>query len=120
MFVPTLIHSSMYHSRQVSTYNLCLHLAHTNDSCMCMWHEGLPPAFSKLLQLELMEGKKLVIRRDNCVAPNKSRSVELKYLVSGHSYMDRDRNFRGLRKETQSFRNYGAPETRRHRVICPS
>jgi len=35
LFVPTLTHSQMYYSRQLSVYNLCLHVGDTRKSYMC-------------------------------------------------------------------------------------
>lgn len=40
LFVPTLMHSQMHYSRQLSVYNLCLHIGDTQKSFMCVWHEG--------------------------------------------------------------------------------
>lgn len=41
IFVPTLTHSDMFYCRQLSTYNLCVHVGDSNDSYMCTWHEGI-------------------------------------------------------------------------------
>jgi len=41
LFVPTLTHSQMYYSRQLSVYNLCLHVGDRRKSYMCVWHEGV-------------------------------------------------------------------------------
>lgn len=41
LFTPTLTHSNMFYSRQLSNYNLCIHVGNTSRSFMCMWHEGI-------------------------------------------------------------------------------
>ena len=41
LFVPTLTHSQMYYSRQLSVYNLCIHAGELSQPFMCMWHEGI-------------------------------------------------------------------------------
>ncbi|GFR12987.1 uncharacterized protein TNCT_134431 [Trichonephila clavata] len=53
IFTPTLTHSSMFYSRQLSNFNLFIHNGDTSTSFMCLWHEGmagrggmrLPPVF---------------------------------------------------------------------------
>ncbi|GFR24665.1 uncharacterized protein TNCT_438291 [Trichonephila clavata] len=41
IFTPTLTHSSMFYSRQLSNLNLCIHNGDTSTSFMCLWHEGM-------------------------------------------------------------------------------
>lgn len=39
MFVPTLTHSDMFYTRQLSCYNFCVHICDKSESFMSMWHE---------------------------------------------------------------------------------
>ncbi|GBN27430.1 hypothetical protein AVEN_131171-1 [Araneus ventricosus] len=41
LFVPTITHSRMFYSRQLSSYNLCIHDSTNNESYMNTWHEGI-------------------------------------------------------------------------------
>ncbi|CAH0550973.1 unnamed protein product [Brassicogethes aeneus] len=41
IFIPTLPHIDMFYSRQLSCYNLGIHLADTNGALMCLWNESL-------------------------------------------------------------------------------
>ncbi|GFR32969.1 uncharacterized protein TNCT_646441 [Trichonephila clavata] len=41
IFTPTLTHSSMFYSRQLSNFNLCINNGDTSTSFMCLWHEGM-------------------------------------------------------------------------------
>lgn len=118
IFTPTLTHSSMFYSRQLSNYNLCVHVGDTGQSYMCLWHEGIAgrggnEVSSCLLKVITSLGfthkKSLQIWCDNCAGQNKNRmvlmtliwvvamnyfeKVDLKFLVSGHSYMPCDRDF---------------------------
>ncbi|KAJ8883396.1 hypothetical protein PR048_015239 [Dryococelus australis] len=95
------------HANRLLTYILCLHLADTNDCYMCMDLEGIEgrggnevaSCFFKVVTSGVIVKKILVLWCDNCVAQNKNRivlmaiiylSLELKYLVSGYSFMDCD------------------------------
>lgn len=123
MFVPTLTHSSMFYARQLSTYNFCVHVGDNNDSFMCVWHEGIAgrggneisSCFLKVMSSEVVTKKKsLTVWCDNCSGQNKNRmmvmtiiyllakgifkSVEMKFLVTGHSYMPCDRDFGVIEK----------------------
>ncbi|GFQ88589.1 uncharacterized protein TNCT_73131 [Trichonephila clavata] len=117
IFTPTLTHSSMFYSRQLSNFNLFIHNGDTNTSFMCLWHEGMAgrggnEVASCLLQVipsNLTPKRNLTVWCDNCADQNKNRTVlmimfyavaknildciEFKFLASGHSYMPRDRDF---------------------------
>lgn len=122
MFCPTLTHSNMFYSRQLSNYNLCVHLGDNNKSYMCMWHEAIAgrggneiaSCFFKVLKGAITAKNKIELWCDNCVAQNKNRmllmaviylvargcfkTIDIKYLVSGHSYMPCDRDFGVIEK----------------------
>ena len=42
LFTPTLTHSNMFYNRQISNFNLCIHVGDTCKSFMCLWHEDFP------------------------------------------------------------------------------
>nr|CAI5826522.1 unnamed protein product [Callosobruchus analis] len=41
LFIPTLIHSQMFYSRQLSCYNLGVHMSDNGNAYMCLWNESL-------------------------------------------------------------------------------
>ena len=112
MFVPMLTHSTMFYSRQLSTYNLGVHIGDTGSSFMCMWHEGIggrggneiASCFFRVVTSGRITKDRLVIWCDNCASQNKNKillmaiiylvykgyfkSIDIKFLVSGHSFMD--------------------------------
>lgn len=124
IFIPTLTHSQMFYSRQLSCYNLCVHLADNQKAYMCLWNEsyagrgGNEVGSSILKVLKMISGitlkKEASIWSDNCIGQNKNRMVlfaliylvatgvydviEHKYLVSGHSFMSCDRDFALIEK----------------------
>lgn len=117
IFTPTLTHSNMFYSRQLSNYNLCIHMGDTGKSFMCTWHEGIAgrggneiaSCLLKVITSGITTKKTLQIWCDNCAGQNKNRmilmvliylvakkyfnTIDLKFLVSGHSYMPCDRDF---------------------------
>ena len=127
MFTPTLTHSSMFYSRQLSNYNLGIH-ADSGKSFMCMWHEGqagrggneVASCVFKVMSSGFTNKKKIVLWCDNCVGQNKNRMmmmalmllvsegiferVEIKFLVSGHSYMPSDRDFGIIEKRKKNVK----------------
>lgn len=119
IFTPTLTHSDMFYSRQLSNYNLGLHVADTNVGIMCLWDESLSGRggnevgsviLKALLSHDIFATKdKLIVWSDNCIGQNKNRmllmvyiylvaigkfvQIDHKFLVSGHSYLPCDRDF---------------------------
>ncbi|KAL4126288.1 hypothetical protein QTP88_010510 [Uroleucon formosanum] len=122
LFVPTLTHSQMYYSRQLSVYNLCLHVGDTKKSYMCVWHEGVASrganeigsCLIKVATSGITTKKNIQIWCDNCAGQNKNKmfvlamiylvangwynSVECRFLVSGHSFMPCDQDFAVIEK----------------------
>ncbi|KAJ8955927.1 hypothetical protein NQ314_006821 [Rhamnusium bicolor] len=41
LFIPTLTHSDMFYSRQLSCFNFWVHLSNTDDAFMCIWDESI-------------------------------------------------------------------------------
>nr|XP_047139760.1 uncharacterized protein LOC124815282 [Hydra vulgaris] len=114
---PVLTCSKVYYSRQLWTYNFCVHNLGNDNASMFMWHEaqatrGCEEMLSCLLRLVSTlptRVKKITMFSDNAGGQNKSRftvkfwmyivrtthieEVDHKYLLSGHSFNDCDRNF---------------------------
>ncbi len=122
LFVPTLTHSQMYYSRQLSVYNLCIHAGDTQQAYMCMWHEGVAGrganevmlCLLKVLQSPVTAKQYVEIWCDNCAGQNKNqmlilamfylvatkryKGITCRFLVSGHSYMPCDQDFAIIEK----------------------
>lgn len=122
LFVPTLTHSEMFYLSQLSCYNLCINLADNKKSYMCVWHEGvsgrggneIASCLLRVLNIGITNKKNLIIWSDNCAAQNKNRmmifvycfliscgifeTIEHKFLVSGHSFLQCDRDFSLIEK----------------------
>jgi len=122
LFVPTLTHSQMYYSRQLSVYNLCIHSGDTQRSYMCIWHEGIAgrganeiiSCFLKVLLSKVTAKRRIEVFCDNCAGQNKNqmmvfamlylvvtrryKSIECRFLVSGHSFMPCDQDFAVIEK----------------------
>ncbi|KAK7603319.1 hypothetical protein V9T40_003318 [Parthenolecanium corni] len=122
LFVPTLTHSQMYYSRQLSVFNLCLHAGDTRQGHMFVWHEGtagrggneIGSCLFKFLLSRVIAKRHVEVWCDNCCGQNKNQmlllvlmymiatkrydSIELHFLVSGHSYMPCDQDFAIIEK----------------------
>ena len=120
--VPTLTHSNMFYCRQLSCYNLGIHISDDDTAHMCMWDESMASRGSsevasclfKIFNLGILKRKKLIIWSDNCTGQNKNSTVVLlmmflvnlgwfqeivhKFLVSGHSFLSCDRDFAIIEK----------------------
>lgn len=107
---PALTHSQMYYSRQLSNFNLGIHIGDTNDAYMCLWHEGITGRGGNEIASCVLEvfssgatnKKKIIMWSDNCAGQNKNRmiiplwiyliklgifdEIEHKFLMTGHSY----------------------------------
>ena len=131
LFLPSLTHSSMFYSRQLSCYNLDVHLSDTESAHMCLWEETLTgrggneiaSCLFKVLSLEnFPKRNKLIVWSDNCIGQNKNKimlmlfiylvasgmydQIEQTFLVSGHSYLPCDRDFAQIerrKKVTKTF-----------------
>ncbi|CAH2207420.1 jg21599, partial [Pararge aegeria aegeria] len=119
---PALTHSQMYYSRQLSNFNLGIHIGDTNDAYMCLWHEGITgrggneiaSCVLKVFSSGATNKKKLIMWSDNCAGQNKNRmiillwiyliklgifdEIEHKFLITGHSYLNCDRDFALIEK----------------------
>ena len=131
LFLPTLTHTQMFYSRQLSCYNLGIHISDTATAHMCLWDESITgrggneisSALLKCLTLQANSLKRnLVIWSDNCIGQNKNKmllflfiylvatgkfdKIEQKFLVSGHSYLACDRDFAQIERRKRVTKNY--------------
>ncbi|GBN49994.1 hypothetical protein AVEN_136312-1 [Araneus ventricosus] len=125
LFVPTLTHSRMFYSRQLSCYNLCIHDSTNNESYMNMWHEGIDgrggndvaSCLFKIMTTKVTT-RRVILWADNCAGQNKNRMIlivliylvaknfldemTIKFFVSGHSFMPCDRDFGLIEKRKRN------------------
>lgn len=81
--LPTLTHSEMFYLRQLSCYNLGIHVGDNNKGYMFLWHEGISgrggneiaSCLYKAVTCRILYKKKLTIWSDNCIAQNKNKIV---------------------------------------------
>ena len=88
LYLPSLTHCDMYYSRQLSCFNLCVHVSDTEDACMLSlgWEWGGNEIVSSLLKVLFLlssNKRKLVIWTDNCIGRNKNKMmvIALMHLV---------------------------------------
>lgn len=116
--IPALTHTQMYYLRQLSCYNLGIHVGDNNNVLLSMWHEAIhsrganeiASCLLKAVEANIMCGKKkLIVWSDNCSGQNKNQmliylwlyliakgyldEVNHKFLIVGHSYLSCDRDF---------------------------
>lgn len=137
--VPTLTHSNMYYSRQLSCYNFGIHLGDNNTAFMCMWDESIASRGSSEIASCLFEvinkndnminRKKLILWSDNCAGQNKNKTLLVfmlflvnmgifdeiiqKFLVSGHSFLACDRDFAIIEKRRRVCTNFAPSDLQR-------
>lgn len=127
MFVPTLTHSDMFYMSQLSCYNLGINFGDNKHSFMCCWHEGMAgrggneiaSCLLRVLNMGITGKRNVVVWSDNCTAQNKNRmivfiyiflvscglfdTIEHRYLVSGHSFLQCDRDFALIEKRKRKY-----------------
>ncbi|GBM32079.1 hypothetical protein AVEN_150068-1 [Araneus ventricosus] len=125
LFVPTLIHSRMFYSRQISCYNLCIHDSTNNESYINMWHEGIAgrggnevaSCLFKIMTTKVTT-RRVILWADNCSGQNENRmiliiliylvpknfldKITIKFFVSGHSFMPCDRDIGLIEKRKRN------------------
>ncbi|XP_041976930.1 uncharacterized protein LOC121731529 [Aricia agestis] len=131
LFVPTLTHSEMFYKRQLSCYNLCINVADIGNSFMCLWHEGICSRGGNEIASCLLTfiNKRIITKKDhliiwcdNCAGQNKNRmmlfllmylvanghfkSIEQKFLITGHSFLQCDRDFGIIEKRKKVMKSY--------------
>ncbi|KAK5640415.1 hypothetical protein RI129_011226 [Pyrocoelia pectoralis] len=120
LFLPTLTHSAMFYSRQLSCYNLDVHLSDTECAYMCLWEETLTGRGGNEIASCLL--KALSQETDNCIGQNKNKimlmlfiylvtsgmydEIEQKFLVSGHSYLPCDRDFAQIERRKRVTKTF--------------
>ncbi|XP_055765634.1 uncharacterized protein LOC129841399 [Salvelinus fontinalis] len=128
MYTPNLTHSNVYYQRHLSNLSLCIQeLGKEDPAYMCVWHEGIAHRGSievascilkwvktKFTPLTKPEVRKLIIFSDRCCGQNNNwrmlnlmsmlvsmgyfTQVEQEFMVSGHSFLPRDRSFATIEK----------------------
>jgi len=124
--LPFLTHGQMFYSRQLSCFNLCVHVGDNNKGLMFLWHEGMSGrggneiasclfnALTSPAHNNIMSKRILTVWSDNCIGQNKNKmilflwiyltiigkydEINHKFLVSGHSYLPCDRDFAQIEK----------------------
>lgn len=133
LFIPTLTHSDMFYSRQISCYNFGIHVSDSETGIMCLWDESVTgrggnEITSALLKVfctaqgMFLRKPKCVIWSDNCTGQNKNKilvmlliylvasgvfeQIDQKFLVSGHSYLTCDRDFAHIERRKRVSKNF--------------
>ena len=118
----------MYYLRQLSCYNLGLHINNDDRAFMCLWHEAIASRGASEIASCLFYiynhgrhpplQKNLIVWSDNCGGQNKNKivimaymfmihfglikSIEHKFLVPGHTFLSCDRDFALIEKKKGS------------------
>lgn len=114
---PSLTCKKAYYSRQLWTYNFCVHNVSTGQAQMFLWHEGqgnrgckeIASCLWKYIKTLPPTVKRLILYSDNCGGQNKSHyivkfwhyvvqktqidTVDHRFLIVGHSFMECDQDF---------------------------
>ncbi|KAJ8955064.1 hypothetical protein NQ314_006944 [Rhamnusium bicolor] len=115
-------HSDMFYMSQLSCYNLSINFGDNKRSYICFWHEGLAErggneiasCLLRVLNMGISHKRNIVVWSDNCTAQNKNRmivfiymflvifahfdTIEHRYLVNGHSFLQCNRDFALIEK----------------------
>lgn len=126
---PVLTCNRVYYARQLWTYNLAIHDLGSNHATMVMWYEAEASRGSQEIGSCLLKYvtqlpptvKYLIAFSDNCGGQNKNQyitrfwmytvqnthieTVEHKFLVPGHTFMECDEDF-GLIEKTKKSLQY--------------
>ncbi|KAJ8965629.1 hypothetical protein NQ314_003997 [Rhamnusium bicolor] len=107
IFIPSLTHGDMFYLRQLSVFNLGIHIGDTNQAFMCLWHEGttgrggneIASCVLKVLRANATNKNILNLWTDNSsMKEGTLDEIHHKYLVKGHSYLPCDRDFALIEK----------------------
>lgn len=112
----------MYYSGQLAVYNFCVHIGDSDLRIMCVWDESISgrgadeigSCLLRVLLSKLSYKKHVLLWCDNCAGQNKNRmivlvmlylivtkkfeSIEIRFLVSGHSFLACDQDFAIIEK----------------------
>lgn len=90
--LPFLTHGQMFYSRQLSCFNLCVHVGDNNKGLMFLWHEGMSGwggneiasclfnALNSPAHNNVMIKRKLTVWSDNCIGQNKNKMMLLLWI----------------------------------------
>ena len=134
MPTPALTTSVAYYKKQLWTYNLGVHSCTSDDVFMYIWHEGqagrgsqeIGSCLLKYLNTKVEESKKIFHAYSNsCGGQNRNINIALlwsygvtklgikeinhKFMVSGHSYLPNDRDFRKVENAKKRHENVYTP-----------
>ncbi|CAG9763534.1 unnamed protein product [Ceutorhynchus assimilis] len=132
---PSLTVGPAFYLRKAWTYNLGIHDCISGQASMFMWTEATAKRGSEeiasillkyLSSRETNEQWELVVFTDNCGGQNKNwlimalwlqlvrekkfKSIEHRFLVSGHTYLPCDRDFAQIEKHKRYLRQIYCPE----------
>lgn len=137
---PVLTCNRVYYARQLWTYNLAIHDLGSNHATMVMWHEAEASRGSQEIGSCLLKYvtqlpptvKYLIAFSDNCGGQNKNQyitrfwmytvqnthieTVEHKFLVPGHTFMECDEDFGLIEKTKKSLQYVFVPDDWIHAV----
>ncbi|XP_050509244.1 uncharacterized protein LOC126886381 [Diabrotica virgifera virgifera] len=131
--LPKLSTNIVYYKRQLGIYNEGIHSASTNTPYCFLWKEGVAgrgaqevgSCLKKYIELYLKKGvEELILWSDSCGGQNRNikivlllkttlmehptlKTIQLKYLESGHSFLQNDTDFgqieRGIKNQVQLY-----------------
>ncbi|XP_050504305.1 uncharacterized protein LOC126883102 [Diabrotica virgifera virgifera] len=131
--LPKLSTNIVYYKRQLGIYNEGIHSASTNTPYCFLWKEGVAgrgaqevgSCLKKYIELYLKKGvEELILWSDSCGGQNRNikivlllkttlmehptlKTIQLKYLESGHSFLQNDTDFgqieRGIKNQVRLY-----------------
>lgn len=134
--LPVLTSGPAYYSRNIYVYNLGVHCFPPNfATSMFVWDETtgsrgsqeISSCLVKFLRIQTSQVKKIMLYCDRCGAQNRNikltlsllqhlsspqvetETIDIKFMVSGHSYLPNDRDFGVIEKEIQRHENIYEP-----------
>lgn len=131
---PVLTCNRVYYARQLWTYNLDIHDLGENQGFMFMWHEAeasrgsheIGSCLLKYVEQLPPSVKHLIAFSDNCGGQNKNQyisrfwmsivqktnieTVDHKFLIPGHSYMECDQDFGMIEKSKKKHQYVFVPD----------
>lgn len=132
---PKLTTSVAYYKRNLYIYNLGCSNLEKNESCMFVWPETegsrgsheISSCIVKYIKTFARDHKKIITYSDSCTGQNRNiktvlnllklvqsteiqaESIEMKFLVSGHSYLPNDSDFAIIESHAKKIQNIFSP-----------